>query len=308
MGDYHQSRGMDSSRNSDGLSEHARVLDHYDDRGTDYQVIVGGGLPTIGSVEIEHLDDGGTFTVHWVSGDETVPAKSGAHDTPADRLHYVCGISHVPLTTSQPVTSMLDAFILRDIKMPEGPGECDWSAREVSVFNYKALARAAQGGGAPRVIAGGRAYTLDAAEAAGLVQVVALGSTTKVVAQEGSGVRLELPPGGTATTRTLSERGAGREQHYVLSGATSVALGGSGAVTRGGKVVKPAPKDTKAPRTKAHRRGGKVLLRRSEAGTTYVVVGGKRRLYTRPFKRSRKRTTYFSVDVWGNVEKPRKLS
>ena len=48
------------------------MLDHYRDNGVDFHVIVGGGVPTIGSVGIKYgvLDE---LSVSWVSGDKTVP-------------------------------------------------------------------------------------------------------------------------------------------------------------------------------------------------------------------------------------------
>ena len=115
----------------------------------------------------------------------------------------------------------------------------------------------------PRVLAGGRSLPLRDAERRGLVQVLRYGGATKIVATGGSDVRVELPAGGTATVRDLTEKGAGAGAARSRSrAATSVALGGSGAVTAGGKALKPSARDKKAPVTRAtvKRAGGKVRL------------------------------------------------
>jgi len=271
----------------DGQSEHARVLDHYDDHGVDYEVIVGGGEPTPGSIAITHYPfGGGTFEVDWVSGDETVPAVSGAHDTPSDHLHYVCGISHVPLTTAEPTTRLVDPFIIRGEPMDDlNDAPCSMDAKESTVYHpdsLSTLALPAQAG-EPRVIAGGRSYTLKDAEAAGVVQVLTLGSETKIVGPPD--VRVEAPRGTAMAVRTLSDKGAGPEQRYL-----------------DGKRVQ---KDTKPPKTTAKWRGGKLVLHAKGAKATFVVVKGKPRRYSKPLKVKRG-TQFFSVDAWGNAEKPRR--
>ena len=47
------------------------------------------------------------------------------------------------------------------------------------------------------------------------------------------------------------------------------------------------------------------VLRARGAVATYVVSGGKTRRYTKPLKL--KRGSYYSVDRWGNAEKPRPI-
>jgi hypothetical protein len=114
--------------------------------------------------------------------------------------------------------------------------------------------------------------------------------------------------------RELSDRGAGAERRFVLTGATTVHLGGSGAVTdRSGKALKAAARDSAAPVTRASWRGGRLVLKardRSRVAATFVTVGGKRRPYSKPLRltaKQRRSVTYGSVDVWGNAEKPRRL-
>lgn len=294
-------------------AQHGRVLDHFEDNGVDFHVIVGGGVPTMGAIKISYGTIEDDLEVTWVSGDQTVPMRSAAHDTPADRLHVVCGITHVPLTADVQTTRLMDRFLIRNEPMIDIGDDCEWSAREVTVYHpgdLTPMANASQAGKAqPKVVAGGRTYTLDEAEKAELVQVVRLGGSTKVVGRD---VRLELPGGSTAAVRDVSSKGATAAKHYA--GVTSIALGGSGAVTgKGGKAVKPSAKDTKAPVTTARWRGSKLTLRARDASkvaATFVVVGGKKRTYRKPLKltaKQRKTATYGSVDIWGNAEKARPI-
>ncbi len=318
--EYLRRIGADPMLYTRGASEHGRVLDHYRDHDIDYQVIVGGGLPSIGSVALDYRIAGEQATIRWVSGDETVPAFSGAHDTPRDRLHYVCGISHVPLTTDPQTTRLMDDFVIRGEPMRDEQAECPFQAREVTTtFDRSLSAMASAGPKAPRVVSGGRAYTLDEAERARLVQVVTLGAQHTIVARAGADVRLELPAGTAATVRDLTEKGASRPRRYgpFAAGGGAVALGGSGAVTSGGRTLKPAKADTRAPRTTARvrrARAGKVrlVLRARDASriaATYVTVRGRRSVYRKPLlltTRQLAKLRYGSVDVWGNAEAARK--
>jgi pimeloyl-ACP methyl ester carboxylesterase len=319
--EYLRRIGADPMLYTRGASEHGRVLDHYRDHDIDYQVIVGGGLPSIGSVYLRNgIQD--EATIRWVTGDETVPAFSGAHDTPRDRLHYVCGISHVPLTTDPQTTRLMDDFVIRGEPMRDEQAECPYQARELTTYarDLSDLAGASAGPKQPQVLAGGRSYSLDEAERAKLVQVVTYGGATTIVAMAGADVRVQLPAGATAKVRDLTEKGASRPRAYgpFAGGGGAVALGGSGAVTADGKAVKPAKADTRAPRTAARVKrlpGGKVRLTlkardaSSKVAATYVTVGAKRTAYRKPLVMPAKRLAklrYGSVDVWGNAEAARK--
>lgn len=308
--------GVDPGMYTRALEKRGNVLDHFSDNGVDFHVIVGGGVPTIGSIAFNYgIVD--TLTVNWVGGDVTVPMASAVHDTPADRLHVVCGHEHVPITAAADTTRLMDDFLIRNEPIRDERTGCDWTARELTVYGLLHLipmAGAAQAGGAkaPKIVSGGRTYSLDAAEKAGLVQVIEFGGAAKIVAKGGSDVRVELPTGATAAVRDLTDKGAGPEKHY--RGATTVALGGSGAVTgKGGKALKPVAKDKQAPVTKATWRRGKLVLKAKDASkvvATFVVVDAKQRAYKKPLKltaKQRKTATYGSVDVWGNAEKARPI-
>ena len=184
-----------------------------------------------------------------------MPAFSAAHDTPRDRLHYVCGISHVPLTTDPQTTRLMDDFLIRGERMEDEQSECPYEAREVTTYarDLSELAGASAAPREPRIVSAGRTSSLEEAEQAKLVQVVSYGTATTIVAMAGADVRLELPAGTTAKLRDLTEKGASKARAYGPFGSSggAVALGGSGAVTAGGKALKPAKADTRAPRTTA---------------------------------------------------------
>src|SRR3712207_372209 len=107
-------------------------------------------MPTMGSVALRYgIDD--EATVRWVSGDETVPEFSGAHDTPRDRLHVVCGVSHVPLTVDPQTTRLMDDFAIRGEAMRDEQQSCPWTARELSTYTPDLTAMASAAPSEPRV-------------------------------------------------------------------------------------------------------------------------------------------------------------
>jgi hypothetical protein len=116
--------------------------------------------------------------------------------------------------------------------------------------------------------------------------------------------------------RDLAETGAGLQRRFgPLTGTTTVELGGSGAVTRAGRAVRPAARDAQAPVTRAALRPAgrgrvRLTLRARDASgvaATYVIVDGRRRVYRRAIVLRAKRVAYGSVDIWGNAERVRTL-
>ena len=283
--------GVNPSMYTNGAAEHGRVLDHYADNGIDFHVIVGGGVPTIGAVGIGHgvLD---SCAVEWVTRRQDRADVLGREDTPRDRLHVVCGVEHVPITADPQTTKLMDEFLIRGEKIRDGRTDCEWTARATVVLLRDSLtATSSQAKTQPRVI-----------PAAARTRC----ATPSGRASSGDHVRrrrrrswpratcASACRGGTAAiVRELSDRGAGAPKHYV------------GA--------KPVAKDTKAPVTKASWRRGKLVLKAKDASkvaATFVVIGGKPRVYKRPLKLSakqRKGAKYGSVDVWGNAERERPI-
>jgi pimeloyl-ACP methyl ester carboxylesterase len=187
------------------VSEHGRVLDHYEDHGVDFHVIAGGGLPTIAAVALRGGPISDEAALSWASGDETVPAVAAMHDTPRDNLHRVCGVANAALMTAPQTTALIDAFIVRGEPIRDAHQSCPWSARELALYDPAAPATAAAVS-EPRVIAGGRSLPLADAERAGLVQVVTFGASTRVVARVGTDVRVELPPAARPPCATSPRR------------------------------------------------------------------------------------------------------
>jgi len=283
---YMRSIGIDPAMWDKGLSEHG-IFDHYEDHGVDFQVVVGGGRPTVGSVDFRYgVDDQvDTALVNWESGDETVAARSAAADVPRDRLHYVCDQKHVPITVAYATLRLIDDFLIRAKPTKDEATDCPFQARETSAFPLDNLQARSSQANAPKVVAGGKTYTLEAAQQAGVAQVLRFGGNLKVVTE--GDARVEFPKGTALAVRDLTEKGAGPERRMIDG--------------------KPVAKDTTPPKTTARFRGGKLVLKARGAAATYFLVKGKRQRYRKPV-RVKGTVTYFSVDRWGNVEPPRKVS
>ena len=199
-----------------------------------------------------HLKNGiqDEASIRWVSSDETVPAFSAAHDTPRDRLHYVCGISHVPLTTDPQTTRLMDDFVIRGEPMRDEQSECPYEAREVTTYarDLSDLAGASAGPRTTQVIAGGKTYALADAERAGVVQVLDYGAAKTIVSLAGKDVRIELPAGAPPA----GPHREGREQAAPLRPLRERwRRGGARRLRRGdagGKTLKPAKADTRPRR------------------------------------------------------------
>lgn len=312
---------------------HRNLYDHYGQlNGVDYEVVVGTGLPTIQEVELDYgiMDQ---VEVRFGPGDHTVPERSAAFDAPADKLHYVCGISHVPLTADLMTTHIMDRWIQNGepMKTGEDPASCPVDATEIKVFNGylgKAFRFAAMTAAAAkdepkiRVRTADRVLDLQAAENAGLVQTFAMGGETTIVASDTTPVQVEVEGGSySLSTRDLHDTQAGPRRAYQgLSGKVVVSAAGTPAVKRGGRALKPASKaDRTPPRTTAKvrkLRGGKVRVTlrardgASKVAATLLEVGGKKRTYLEAVTLTRKqaaRARFGSVDAAGNAETSRKL-
>ena len=131
--EYLRRIGVDPGMYTRGAAEHGRVLDHYDDHGVAYHVIVGGGVPTIGRRR-DPLRRRRRGRRQWIAGDKTVPMFSAAMDTPRDRLHFVCGVEHVPLTADPQTTKLMDEFLIRGEEIRDERTDCEWTARALVVL------------------------------------------------------------------------------------------------------------------------------------------------------------------------------
>lgn len=117
VGAYVTSLGGQSDLYDRALKAHRQKLDGFKDLDPlalrDVRAVVGTGLPTFGAVRLD--ERAGTAEPTPVTGDGTVPARSGAQGTVGTTdplgdnipISYVCGVAHVPLPGSDRV---LDAF------------------------------------------------------------------------------------------------------------------------------------------------------------------------------------------------------
>lgn len=314
---------------------HDDLYDHYSQlNGVDYQVVVGTGVPTVQSVELRY----GIFDsigLAFGPGDKTVPEKSARFDAPEDKTHVVCGIAHVPLTGDIQTTSMVDDWVQtgRPVKPnPRGDAPCPTEGAVIEVYDSDVIrfglkrpagwaaksgirvkARAASGSA--------NGMSLEAADDRGLVDVIDNGAQKFIVADADSPVKVQLPSSGamTVTTRTIDGTKQGPERTFQpAKGVVDIAAGAGAKVTQKGKALKPAPRDTAAPVTTAkvtRLSGGRVriALRAKDASKlagTFLKRGTKRVRYRKSVVLTRKvaaKTTFGSVDIWGNAELPRRL-
>ena len=95
---------------------------------------------------------------------------SAAMDTPRDRLHVVCGVEHVPLTADPQTTKLMDEFLIRGEEIRDERTDCEWTGpRTVVLLPRLADGDELAGEAQPRVISGGRTYSLRDAERLGIV-------------------------------------------------------------------------------------------------------------------------------------------
>jgi pimeloyl-ACP methyl ester carboxylesterase len=328
---------------------HDQIWDSYNNgslNGVDYQVVVGRGVPTIQTVGFEY-GVRQRVKVTFGPGDQTVPERSAAFDAPADKVHYVCGVGHIPLTAAIETTSMIDRWIQNGSPVRDHPDLTDcpvdgtvtqiidaarpddvlsplnFSLPEVTAGAAKAPAPARASAARMRVraaAADGGAMTLRDAESRGLVDVMAFGGQTFVVSDDRHPVTFTVPADkATVITRSIDGTKEGPERRYgPLSGSVTVTTGGEAAVRQGSRRLTPAKADRQAPRTTARIRRlaharVRLTLKASDASptTTYLVVGKKKRKVRSSVvlsAKDAKRARYASVDVWGNQERLRRLA
>ena len=191
--EYLRRIGADPMLYTRGASEHGRVLDHYRDHDIDYQVIVGGGLPSIGSV---HLKNGiqDEATIRWVTRRRDRPGVLGrarhAARPPALRVRDLArAADHRPADDAADGRlrhpRRADARRAGRVPVP-GARADDLRARPL-----RAGRRVGGPEGSRRCSPAGGRYSLDEAERAKLVQVVTYGGATTIVAMAGADVRVE---------------------------------------------------------------------------------------------------------------------
>jgi pimeloyl-ACP methyl ester carboxylesterase len=303
---------------ANALGSHAAVLDELRTNGVNYQVLIGGGVHTIGAVSIEETldqDDPTTtadlVTVDWVDGDGTVPLVSAEAATPPDRRHYACGIKHVPLPGEASVTARLRPFLL-DADAAIGPGgPCEPEGYAVSLFTLPGGVFASQAGGT----------SFEEAERQGRIEMLSTGRQIEAATSTKDPLKLTVRTRGAAIRiAPLKDGRRGRARVYgpVGKGRLTIGLAGKVTVKRNGKTIKPRKNDASAPKTRVlvRRKGKRAILsfkvRDASPVTTYVKAGKRtRRVRGRtlvlPSALLRKRVSVQSIDAFGNAEKPKRL-
>lgn len=157
--------------------------------------------------------------------------------------------------------------------------------------------------------------SLSAAQNKGLVEVISLRGLKVISSALDQAIVLKLNGKRIVFQRTITTNGQGRTQSY---GPTKgpVTVSGSDLRARGrGLRARSPDKSPPVTRAKARKRGKKAVIRlkptdRSGVSATYVLVGKKlqkgRKLTLKVPLRKLKKVRFYSVDVFGNKEKPKK--
>jgi pimeloyl-ACP methyl ester carboxylesterase len=317
--DFVEERDGNRSLLATALGAHAVRLDTLRTNGVDYQTVIGSGVHTIGSVEIESrllLPDRDVVHVDWTNGDGTVPLRSAIAATPAARRHFVCGISHVPLPGAGSVTARLRGFLLDGdpiASLPVSGVLCEPNGFALSVFALEGGVFASQ--------AAPGALTFEQAEQQGRLEMLSNGDQIEAATSSKAPLSLALAMRrGAVRIAPLKNGRRGRARVYgpVGKGRLTISLGAKVAVKLNGKKVKARKDDKRAPKTRVRvtRRGGTAILRfkvkDASPVRTFVKAGKrvrqvKRRALRLPIARLRKGVRIQSIDAFGNAERPKRL-
>jgi hypothetical protein len=316
------------------LEGHARALDEFDVNGVDYHVLLGAGKQTIASVRIKplgaDLQGGGNlpggavvpkglYEVGWDDGDETVPRNSAAlgGSVPPQSLHIVCRTGHLELAQEQAVLERIGDFLRAGAPIVGAGNDCPARGAEVQAFTLPLGARRTRAADGPP-----GSMTPEQADRAGAIELLDLGAQEVFATNAATPVtlRLEGRSIGLRVTPLGADGKRGRPRFYgPLSGAITVDAGAGAKIRKGGRPVRPRRRvDRRSPRTRVRVRlhGRSAILRfratdRSAVAATFATVGN------RPTKRVRrrlrlkradlKRVRFQSVDVFGNLERPRQV-
>jgi pimeloyl-ACP methyl ester carboxylesterase len=310
------------------LDGHARHLDRFERNGVDYHVVIGTGLQTISRVRITPVagETGspgggrpleGIYRIAWANGDETVPRRSAGigGTVPPDRLHIVCGISHLDLARDRAVTGRIGDFLRSGAPIAGTDDDCPAQGVEISIFRRLLGPASASAGPADAV-------TPEEAARAGRIELLDLGAQQLIAANASRPVTLRLDGRrlGLRVTPLGDDGQRGRPRFYgPLSGSLTIGAGADAEILKAGAVVQPRRRaDRRPPTTRARVRLGRrhalVRLRaRDDSGVAATTVRIGRRPATRVggslrVKRAAlARLRFQSVDIFGNVERPRRV-
>jgi Tol biopolymer transport system component/pimeloyl-ACP methyl ester carboxylesterase len=318
------------------VADMARHIDGFHVNGVPYNVIAGSGVPTIGEITEAASGLRDLTTVDWINGDGSAPLVSevqnarGANADRAVQAGYLCGIGHIEQTGNKALQNELQDYLFQSHQPGTGlPVSLPISGTGLikrAPCRLSGLAADVSGllgsGNAARFSAAGGALSLAEAEHRGLVLVVTLAPTRHVIVSLTSRkVKLALRGSGLTVSVTRLREGADKPiGDFVLgSGAAQLALSPQGPRVRAhGHDLRKRAHDRTPPRTKAraHRRGSRttLTLRAGDASgirAIYVRVGrAPYRRVGRTVKvatRKLRSVRFFSVDLFGNAERPQRL-
>jgi hypothetical protein len=266
-------------------------------------------------VRISSALSGANYEVRYQNGDGTVPRESarlGGRVEPG-RLHFVCGIEHVALPGHPDVTGRIRDFLLTGAPIAGPERDCRATGVEVQIFNLTLGASAAAA--APP--------TLAEAARAGQIDLLDLGAQKVFVTNASRPVKLRLRGRRLGLRVTpLRDGRRGKARYYgPVSGALTLDAAADARIRRAGKLLTPQHRaDRRPPRTRVRLRlrGRDVQLSfratdSSGVAATHVKVGKGAAKPVRPghplrVKRTDlKRLRFQSIDVFGNIERPRRI-
>jgi pimeloyl-ACP methyl ester carboxylesterase len=329
---------------NDGLLRTARewhgVNDGFPFVDLDYAAVVGAGSPTTDQVKVRvgSIDDV-VGNVVFGNGDGTVPLRSatqGASESgsplgKAVPIHYACNVGHVALPGDSQVLSGAGDYLLVGADIKGLDNKCAYTGAALYVYDIKL------GGGnldvsvpgpAPKSLLAGQAaptqqVPLQVAVNSGLIQVFPVGKTTVIVTNDQVPVRLTFKDDGIALQmQRVSSSGNGPLEGFRSVKAPlsiSTFSGGAGPLVQvKGAVLKPTSVSKQRPKTvaKVQQQGGAwvvILKGKSPNGvkaTYYRIGNGKLLQYRRALRLKRSqldKLRVYSVDLYGNAEKPRRL-
>ena len=224
-----------------GLFEQARGYHNtlyegfYDDDGRiDTRIVVGTGMPTIGTVSFADADGGGVLAAGlFTNGDETVPARSGTQGTPGtaapygDDVHvqYACNVSHVPLPGDSKVLEAYKDFIDHGAVPRKLPGPCQAKG---GVYKFKA---ASIGQNPTKAARATGPLPLPLAEQQGLIDLIEMPAETLAVVDDDRPVTLQVPiVNGSFSYTPLQDEQRGTTRTYgPVTGLLTLAPAAPGA-------------------------------------------------------------------------------
>ncbi|MBE2319616.1 hypothetical protein DVA67_026850 [Solirubrobacter sp. CPCC 204708] len=312
-------------------AKHAKHIDGFKTHNgaIDWRIFVGSGKPTMGHVRA-FTSTGVDPQYSWVNGDGTVPliSQRQAYKTGSKQMgdqvktYNFCGVGHMGEMEDRAIQNAVAPFVttgadpIKDQQtLRDQPCDLDASEfklegeeDETSVKISEAFEAGAKASRVRARAAAATEMTLVEAEQAGLVDVIRGPRTLQFVTTTSKPLSVSLAGAGAVTVTPITGDGQeGKARVYDL-GATPIAIDADGAKTASAAPSRPA--DTRAPKTTATIKRGKLRVKTKDASgvqVTLVQVGKARpKVYKRALRvGARAKVRVWSVDTAGNTERKR---